>query len=179
MHKALVMEVDACTGCHQCELMCSYGKVGAFNPAKSVMDITIYDGGAVNVPSTCTQCEEAWCMVVCPVQAITVNPDTGAKEVSAEACVGCKVCTIACPFGAINYDPDSGVVSKCDLCGGGPMWVEACPTTAVAYVAEDSTGDDKMLRSAAPAAGLDATGAEIHRQSGGREWGIAWGTHVP
>ena len=112
MHKALVMEVDACTGCHQCELMCSYGKVGAFNPAKSVMDITIYDGGAINVPSTCTQCQEAWCMVVCPVQAITVNPATGAKEVSAEACVGCKVCTIACPFGAINYDPDSGVV-KC------------------------------------------------------------------
>ena len=34
MHKALVMEVDACTGCHQCELMCSYGKVGAFNPGK-------------------------------------------------------------------------------------------------------------------------------------------------
>ena len=159
MHKALVMEVDACTGCHQCELMCSYGKVGAFNPAKSVMDITQYDGGAINVPSTCTQCEEAWCMVVCPVQAITVNPDTGAKEVSAEACVGCKVCTIACPFGAINYDPDSGVVSKCDLCGGEPMCVEACPTTALAYVAEDSTGYDKMLRSATLAAGLDATGA--------------------
>ena len=38
MFKALRMENDACTGCHQCEMMCSYGKVGAFNPAKSVMD---------------------------------------------------------------------------------------------------------------------------------------------
>ena len=98
-------------------------------------------------------------MVVCPVQAITVNPDTGAKEVSAEACVGCKVCTIACPFGAINYDPDSGVVTKCDLCGGEPMCVEACPTTALAYVAEDSTGYEKMLRSATLAAGLDVLNA--------------------
>ena len=59
----------------------------------------------------------------------------------------------------MNYDPDSGVVTKCDLCGGEPMCVEACPTTALAYVAEDSMGYDKMLRSATLAAGLDAPGA--------------------
>ncbi|MAF07445.1 MAG: (Fe-S)-binding protein, partial [Acidiferrobacteraceae bacterium] len=118
MHKALLMEADSCTGCHQCEMMCSYGKVGVFNPAKSVIEITIFEGGAANVPSTCSQCEQAWCMVVCPVEAITLNPATGATEIAADRCVGCKVCTIACPFGAINYDPDSGVVSKCDLCGG-------------------------------------------------------------
>ena len=39
------------------------------------------------------------------------------------------------------------------------MLSEACPTTALAYVAEDSTGYDKMLRSATLAAGLDLPGA--------------------
>ena len=81
-------------------------------------------------------------MVVCPVEAITINPTTGAKEVSADVCVGCKVCSIACPYGVINYDADSGVVTKCDLCGGEPMCVEACPTPALAFVDEDATGYD-------------------------------------
>ena len=144
MFKALRMDSDTCTGCHQCEMMCSYGKVGAFNPAKSVMNVSLYNGGAVNIPSTCTQCEEAWCMVVCPVEAITINPTTGAKEISDEICVGCKVCSIACPYGGINYDADSGVVTKCDLCGGEPMCVEACPTPALAFVNEDSSGYDKI-----------------------------------
>ena len=141
MHKALVMEVDACTGCHQCEMMCSYGKVGAFNPAKSVMDITIFDGGAVNVPSTCTQCEEAWCMVVCPVEAITLNPVTGAKEVSAEVCVGCKVCTIACPFGTVFTTPETDTAVKCNLCGGEPACATTCPTNAILYEEDEQPGN--------------------------------------
>ncbi len=88
-------------------------------------------------------------MVVCPVEAITINSTTGAKEVSAEACVGCKVCTIACPFGAINYDPDTGVVAKCDLCGGNPQCVAACPTGAITYLDAGATGVGRMLESAA------------------------------
>ena len=47
-------------------------------------------------PYTCTQCAEAWCMVACPVKAITVSA-VGAKVVLDEVCVGCKLCTIACP----------------------------------------------------------------------------------
>jgi len=90
-------------------------------------------------------------MVVCPVEAITINSTTGAKEVSAEACVGCKVCSIACPYGAINYDADSGAVTKCDLCGGEPMCVEACPTPALAFVDEDSTGYDRIWNHVAAA----------------------------
>ena len=159
MQKSLHIDPGKCTGCVQCELACSFENEGVFNTAKSRIKVFTFHQEGRFVPYTCTQCDEAWCMQACPVDAIVINAKTGSKDIIEDRCVGCKVCTIACPFGAINYDPDSGVVTKCDLCGGEPMCVEACPTTALAYVAEDSTGYDKMLRSATLAAGLDLPGA--------------------
>ncbi len=96
------------------------------------------------VPYTCTQCDDAWCMQACPVDAITVNAETGAKVVSEALCVGCKVCTIACPFGAINYNSATGKVVKCDLCAGEPACVEACPTPALSFIDAETTGHDRM-----------------------------------
>ncbi len=91
-------------------------------------------------------------MQACPVDAIVVNPQTGAKEVRADVCVGCKVCTIACPFGTINYNQDTGKVIKCDLCGGDPACAQACPTGAITYVDADQTGYDRMRAWAAQTA---------------------------
>ena len=86
----------------------------------------------------------AWCLHACPVDAIRNNAATGAKEVEASRCVGCKVCTIACPFGTVNYNESSGKVIKCDLCGGDPACATACPTQAITYVDAQWTGYDKM-----------------------------------
>ncbi len=73
-----------------------------------------------------------------------VDLATGAKVVSDDVCVGCKVCTIACPFGTVNYNQTTGKVIKCDLCGGDPECVKICPTDAIAFVEAGSTGFDKM-----------------------------------
>ena len=91
-----------------------------------------------------------------------------------EKCIGCELCAGVCPARCIyvrgaDNPPDEPVSPgerygfvyeinylrciHCDLC------VEACPTTALAYVAEDSTGFEKMRRSATLAAGLDASSA--------------------
>jgi Fe-S-cluster-containing hydrogenase component 2 len=83
-----------------------------------------------------------------PVYAISIDMATGAKVVSDDKCVGCKVCTIACPFGTINYSQATGKVVKCDLCGGDPQCAAACPTDAITYVDADWTGYDRMLASA-------------------------------
>jgi len=47
--------------------------------------------------------------------------------------VGCKLCTIACPYGTIFYNPATHKAFKCNLCGGDPACVEACPTAAILY----------------------------------------------
>jgi carbon-monoxide dehydrogenase iron sulfur subunit len=130
-------------------MACSYEATGLFNPSKSRIKVfTFHDEGRF-VPYTCTQCEEAWCMHACPVEAIVVNEATGAKEILDDICVGCKVCTVACPFGTVNYDHDTKVVAKCDLCGGDPECAKACPTQAITYVDSDHTGIERMRAHAA------------------------------
>ena len=158
MLKALQLEPEKCTGCLQCEMACSYEAEGIFNPSKSRIKVfTFHDEGRF-VPYTCTQCAEAWCMHACPVDAITLDAATGAKIVSADVCVGCKVCTIACPFGTVNYNADSGKVIKCDLCSGDPACAKACPTDAITYVDANWTGLEKMRQWAAKTdAGTAAT----------------------
>ena len=124
------------------------------NPAKSRIKIFEFEHGRLSVPYTCTQCDEAWCMHACPVEAITKSAVTGAMEVNDDVCVGCKVCTIACPFGTVNYNHDTGKVIKCDLCGGDPWCAKACPTEAITYVDIDQTGLDRMRAWAAQSANV-------------------------
>ena len=149
MLKSLQIDTAKCTGCLQCEMACSYENEKVFNPAKSRIKVfTFHDEGRFS-PYTCTQCAEAWCLHVCPVEAIVTNHQTGAKEIINDICVGCKVCTIACPFGTVNYNTDTGKVIKCDLCGGDPACAKACPTDAITYVDANQTGLERMRNYAA------------------------------
>jgi len=144
MQKSLSIDPAKCTGCQQCELACSYDNEGVFNPSKSRIKVFNFHDQGRFVPYTCTQCDEAWCLHACPVDAISLDTATGAKIVSDQMCVGCKVCTIACPFGTINYNQSTGKVIKCDLCEGDPECAKACPTDAITFVDANWTGLEKM-----------------------------------
>jgi len=130
-------------------MACSYESEGIFNPSKSRIKVFNFHEQGRFAPYTCTQCDEAWCMHACPVDAIVINLMTDAKDVVLDKCVGCKVCTIACPFGTVNYNQATGKVAKCDLCGGNPQCVAACPTNAITFIDADATGLDRMRASAA------------------------------
>jgi Fe-S-cluster-containing hydrogenase component 2 len=158
MQKSLHIDPAKCTGCLQCEMACSYENYQVFNPAKSRIKVFDFHDTGRKVPYTCTQCDEAWCLHACPVEAIKVDAATGAKVVLENVCVGCKVCTIACPFGTVNYVQDTGKVQKCDLCGGNPACAEACPTGAITYVDADWTGLDRMRQWAKKLDNQPATG---------------------
>ncbi len=144
MQKSLFIDPVKCTGCLQCEMACSYENTGTLNPSLSRIKVFNFEEQGRKVPYTCTQCDEAWCMHACPVDAIGLDKVTGAKIVDDNACVGCKVCTISCPFGTINYVADTGKVQKCDLCGGDPACAKACPTDAITYVDANWTGLERM-----------------------------------
>ena len=130
--KVLKILPDRCTGCMRCELACSYEQTGTFQPSKSVIRISSFEGHTSYAPYTCLQCDEAWCLTACPVEAIGISP-SGAKVVADDICVGCKLCTIACPYGTMFYDIDTNKAVKCDLCGGNPACAEVCPTGAILY----------------------------------------------
>jgi carbon-monoxide dehydrogenase iron sulfur subunit len=131
--KQLQIIPEKCTGCMQCELACSFVQTGGFAPSRSVMRVNVFDEEASYAPYTCVQCHEAWCMNVCPVNAIRIDEATGAKVVSEPLCIGCHLCTIACPFGAVYTLPHTDKASKCDLCAGEPACAKACPTGAIQF----------------------------------------------
>ena len=144
MQRSLHLDPNKCTGCLQCEMACTWENYRSFTTAKSRIKVFTFHHEGRFVPYTCTQCDEAWCMIACPVDAIQVDRATGAKIVLEATCVGCKVCTIACPFGTINYVAQTGKVQKCDLCDGKPACAAACPTGAITYLDADWTGLGKM-----------------------------------
>lgn len=52
------------------------------------------------MPVQCRHCEDAPCLKVCPVQAI--SQVDGAVQLNEGLCIGCNLCAVACPFGAIG-----------------------------------------------------------------------------
>lgn len=141
MTKMLNIVPDRCTGCMQCELACSWVQTGTFAPSRSVIRVNVFDEEASYAPYTCLQCDEAWCMSACPVNAITIDDRTGAKIVLEKLCIGCHLCTIACPFGTVFTTPVTDKASKCHLCGGQPACATACPTAAIEFIEIPKAGD--------------------------------------
>jgi len=143
MGKILVVDIESCTGCRVCETVCSLAHFGECNPTRSRIKVLRYEKFGeyyINVPVVCQQCETPMCMQVCPVNAISEDPSTGAYIVNTEVCLGCRLCTIACPVGAIEVDPYSKTALKCDLCNGDPLCAKLCAHGAIRYVEEEKVG---------------------------------------
>ena len=133
MQKTLTITPSRCTACRTCELACSFKHATAAGPGVSRIRAHLFGEGK-NQILTCFQCDEAACVKVCPVGALTRNEATGAVEVNRERCIGCGLCSIACPFGHMAHEQKTGVAIKCDLCGGEPACAAFCPTKTLEYV---------------------------------------------
>ncbi|MEL7649943.1 MAG: 4Fe-4S dicluster domain-containing protein [Sedimentibacter sp.] len=125
---------DVCQGCRSCEAVCSLVHTDAVSPVTVGIRIAEQNQLGKFKITVCQQCFDMPCAEACPVSIIARNAYSGAVEIG-EGCTGCGACASACPFGAIMMADLEGDVKpyKCDLCGGLPQCVPACPRQALSW----------------------------------------------
>jgi len=162
MAKVLYIDHEKCTGCRLCELVCAVSHDGVSNPTRSRIRVLKWESEGVYIPMTCQQCQDAPCMNVCPVSAISRDEELGRVSVDYDACIGCRSCVSVCPFGAMHFNSIDRRVLKCDVCDGDPQCVRFCEVNAVSFVEADDVALLKSRKAAnrVSAAGKQAAGLE-------------------
>ncbi|MEM2025808.1 MAG: 4Fe-4S dicluster domain-containing protein [Desulfurococcaceae archaeon] len=142
------MDLERCSFCGECELVCSLYNDGEATPLKSRIRIIKWEGLGVSVPMVCRQCVNALCAQVCPVNAIVEDPEHGCLKVKDEVCIGCSYCAIACPFGAIRVSLERKAAIKCNLCDGNAYCTRFCPRDAIELLPVDEANVKKAVAAA-------------------------------
>jgi Fe-S-cluster-containing dehydrogenase component len=100
----------------------------------------------------CMHCEDAPCVMACPVGAIHKDEETGLTVFDNSDCIGCRSCAMACPFGSPSFGKD-GKMSKCDGCverikhGLEPACVRVCFTGALKCYTQEEYEQARLARS--------------------------------
>ncbi len=137
----LIVDQERCTGCVSCMLACSLAREAVFSLARSRIRILRDERGADFRPRVCIQCPEAPCIASCPVDALTRSVKSGAIELAADLCIGCKRCVEACPYDGVSFDDSAQTPLICNLCGGDPACVKACRLPLAIRIATEG-GDE-------------------------------------
>jgi Fe-S-cluster-containing dehydrogenase component len=159
--KALVIDINKCNGCYNCQIACKDEHVGNdWTPiAKPQPDtghfwMKVTDIVQGTVPKVrvrymhdiCQHCEEAPCIPACKSKAI-YKRDDGIVIIDPEKCTGSRNCIDACPYKVIYFNSDLNISQKCTMCAHlldkgwkEPRCVDACPTGSLTF------GEEKDLK---------------------------------
>ncbi len=132
--KFVAADLEKCTGCGVCELVCALKRENIYNPQLSRIKILrLYR--LVNMSTVCRLCEKPPCITACPLDCLS-QTETGIIMVDEDKCDGCGWCIKSCPYGAIVLNPEKETVMICDLCDGNPQCLEWCPEEALELVTQ-------------------------------------------
>jgi Fe-S-cluster-containing hydrogenase component 2 len=157
----LVLDLERCTRCDECVKACvqQHGTESHGAPITRLLRDGLHFANLM-VATACRSCEDAYCMIGCPVDSI--HRGRHGQIVIEDHCIGCGLCATNCPYGNIFMAPNSRrhfdtvdpaiagsnkavplKASTCDLCDSAgthssphPRCVSACPHEA----AERMTG---------------------------------------
>lgn len=139
-----LLDPKRCIECSACESACKQWNnvetgVNVRYRKVRLQEFGVFPHARVQALSiACNHCENAYCVSVCPVKAISRRAD-GIVVVDTNRCVGCTLCGMFCPYDAPQYHAVTRKMQKCTMCadrvdeGLTPACASACPTGALQW----------------------------------------------
>ena len=127
----LVFNPAKCNGCGECEKACMASKKSSVAAGRTRIKIS-KDGDSYKA-TVCVHCEQCPPAEVCPSALIEFHDDGKNWTLDEHRCFACMACIPRCPYDGIFFEEEFGVETAymCDLCGGDPKCIKACPEGAL------------------------------------------------
>lgn len=141
--KRILVDVNRCSGCRQCEMVCSFNSENKFGSSISKITVIKEDNFGLDLPIVCWHCNPCKAMKNCPTEALERNEE-GLVFVNEKKCIGCEKCLATCTIGAIKLHPKRKTPLICNQCGGKPLCVQKCPTKALTYIETETQQQPRL-----------------------------------
>ena len=137
------LDMDRCCACGACAVACMDQNDIEITEEPPLRKVFAMEGtnGHAYISMACMHCEDAPCIVACPVGCLSKD-ERGLTVYDSTSCIGCHSCAMACPFGAPTYNR-FGKMQKCDGCaerlshGLEPACVRTCSLGALKVYTEE------------------------------------------